>query len=63
MADIKFTQLEKDVGQIRQSLARLENKMESGMEQLRTDIKNFRIEMKKMFDEMLARMEGRNTVK
>ena len=47
-----------DVRQLRKNMARLENKMESTMEEIRTDMKNFRVEMIELFNEMLARRNG-----
>ena len=63
IANNEFTQLEKNAGQIREGLERLENKMESAIEQLWTDLRSFHTKMTKMFDEMLARIKHMNTSK
>ena len=48
------------VGQLRKNMARFENKMESIMEQIRTDMKNCHVEMIEMCKVMLARMDGQS---
>ena len=60
MADGIFTQLQKQMGQQKKELERIESKLDVNVARLQLEIKQLGIDMRKMFKQLMNKMDPEN---